>query len=45
MDNELFNLPSLEQKQQLAEIKKCNEYSAKFGGYEYYLNAGRITNV
>ncbi|WMJ86632.1 DUF6323 family protein [Anaerocolumna sp. MB42-C2] len=31
MDDEMFNLPSLKQKQQLEEIKKCNEYSAKFG--------------
>ncbi|QHQ63552.1 hypothetical protein Ana3638_24505 [Anaerocolumna sedimenticola] len=31
MDDEIFNLPALKQKQQLEEIKKCNEYSAKFG--------------
>ena len=27
----MFDLPSLKQKQQLEEIKKCNEYSTKFG--------------
>ncbi len=31
MDDEIFNLPVLKQKQQLEEIKKCNEYSSKFG--------------
>ena len=31
MDDEMFDLPSLKQKQQLEEFKKCNEFSAKFG--------------